>query len=535
MTASFRPTRRATLAGLSALAVAGGRASAQSTGQAVKKGGTLTFLQNSEPTTLVSLTTVGTPSLTTSAKTTEGLLEYDYDITPRPALATEWSISPDGRTYTFKLRPNVKFHDGKPFTSADVAYSIQLLKTVHPRGRNTFANVAEVQTPDPLTAIIVLEKPAPYLIKALTAAESPMLPRHIYEGTDPITNQNNNAPIGTGPYLFKEWVRGSHVIFEKNPNYWDADLPRIDRMVCKFVRDAGARSVAFENGSGDIGYRTPVALPDLERLKKLPHLVFETDGTSYSYNVQCLQFNFDSQFFKDIRVRQAVAHAIDRAALLKAVVYGYGTVTYSPIAPGLKEFHDPTPSPYKFDLKKAEELLDEAGFKRGADKIRFKVPLDYNPIADEGRRLCEFLRAALGRIGIAVEIRALDLSAFSKRVYTDREFDFTFNGHSNLFDPTVGVQRIYWSKNFKKGVPFSNASNYNNPKVDALLEGAAVENDPVKRKQMFVDFQNIVAQELPDLSLYSPLYLTIKNKRVHEDSPTADGVESNMSRVWLDA
>ncbi len=534
MTAKFRPTRRAALvgglAGLTALAGSKGRARAQ----APKKGGTLNFLQNAEPTSLISLTTVATPSLTCCAKTTEGLLEYSYDLKPKPSLATEWSISPDGKIYTFKLRPNVKFHDGKPFTSADVAYSIQLLKTVHPRGRQTYANVVEVQTPDPLTTIIVLSKPAPYLIKALAAAESPMVPRHIYENTDAITNQNGNAPVGTGPYLFKEWVRGSHVIYERNPNYWDPDLPRIDRMVCKFVRDAGARSVAFENGSADIGYRTPVALADIARLKKLPHLVFGTDGTSYSYNVQCIQFNFDSPFFKDIRVRQAVAHAIDRAQLLKTVAYGYGTVSHSPISP-MSEYHDPTPSPYKFDLKKAEQLLDDAGFKRGANRIRFKVPLDFNPIGDDGPRTCEFVKASLARVGIAVEIRAQDLSAFAKRVYTDREFDFTYNGHSNLFDPTVGVQRIYWSKNFKKGVPFSNASHYNNPKVDALLEGAAVENDPAKRKQMFLDFQKIYLEEVPDISLYTPLYLTIKNKRVHDDSLTADGVEANMSHVWLDS
>ena len=119
----------------------------------------------------------------------------------------------------------MKFHDGKPFTSADVAYSIQLLKTVHPRGRNTFANVTEVKTPDPLTAVIELSKPAPYLIKALTAAEAPMMPRHIYEGTDPLANPNGNAPIGTGPYKFKEWVRGSHIIYERNPDYWDAPKP----------------------------------------------------------------------------------------------------------------------------------------------------------------------------------------------------------------------------------------------------------------------------------------------------------------------
>ena len=162
------------------------------------------------------------------------------------------------------------------------------------------------------------------------------------------------------------------------------------------------------------------------------------------------------------------------------------------------------------------------------------MPLDYNPIGDESKRLAEFMRATLGRIGIGVDIRAADASAFVKRIYTDRDFDFLLNGHSNLFDPTVGVQRIYWSKNFKKGVPFSNASDYNNPKVDALLEGAAVEIDPAKRVAMFMEFQKIVGQELPDISLYSPLYLTIKNVRVHDDSLTADGVEGNMARVYLD-
>jgi peptide/nickel transport system substrate-binding protein len=144
------------------------------------------------------------------------------------------------------------------------------------------------------------------------------------------------------------------------------------------------------------------------------------------------------------------------------------------------------------------------------------------------------MRAALARIGIAIEIRAADASAFVKRIYTDRDFEITLNGHSNLFDPTVGVQRLYWSKNFKKGVPFSNASHYDNPKVDALLEGAAVEIDPVKRVAMFKEFQEIVGRDLPDINLYSPLYLTIKNKRVHDDSMTADGVESNMAECYVD-
>jgi len=160
--------------------------------------------------------------------------------------------------------------------------------------------------------------------------------------------------------------------------------------------------------------------------------------------------------------------------------------------------------------------------------------MDYNPIGDESRRAAEFTRAALGKIGIAVEVRAADPSAFVKRIYTDRDFDFTYNGHSNLFDPTVGVQRIYWSKNFKKGVPFSNGSHYDNPKVDALLEGAAVENDPVKRKEMFFEFQRIVAEEVPDIPVFSPLFLTIYNAKVHDHSLTADGVEGNLAHVWVD-
>jgi peptide/nickel transport system substrate-binding protein len=529
MTPKFRATRRATLLGLSALALPGGGASA-----APRHGGTLTFMHNIEPQTLVALTTVATPAYAVSAKVTEGLLEYDYDIKPRPQLATEWSISPDGKTYTFKLRPNVKWHDGKDFTSADVAYSIELLKTIHVRGRNTFANVMEVKTPDRLTAVIELSKPAPYLIKALTAAESPMMPRHIYEGSDPRANPNGNAPIGTGPFKFKEWVRGSHILYERNPDYWNQPLPYVDRIVFKFLPDAGARSIAFENGTADIGYRTPVALSDLERLRKIPTLRFETKGTSYSYNITNLEFNLDSPYFKNLKVRQAIAHAIDRELIVKTVLFGYGVACSSPIAPGLKEFHDPTPDPYKLDIKAAERLLDEAGYPQGANRVRFKVPLDYNPGGDENRRLAEFLRSALGRIGIAVGIRAADAPAFGKRIYTDREFDFTLNSHSNLFDPTVGVQRIYWSKNFQKGVPFSNNSHYDNPKVDALLEGAAVEIDPAKRVAMFKEFQQIVAVDLPDINLYSPLYLTIKNARVHDDSMTADGVESNLAQCYVD-
>lgn len=497
------------------------------------RGGTLTLLLPSEPTALVTVGNVATPILSVSAKVTEGLLKYDYDLNPQPQLATAWQVSPDGTVYTFTLRQGVKWHDGKPFTAADVAFSIGLLKKIHPRGRNTFANVGAIETPDDHTVVLRLTKPAPYLIRAFVATETPIIPKHIFDGADPLTNPAISAPIGTGPYKFKEWVRGSHIVYERNPDYWDKPKPYIDRLIVRVVADPAAAAIAFETGTVDLGYRTPVPLADLARLKAVPTLRFETRGNSYSYNVTRLEFNLDEPHFKNEKVRQAVAHAIDRNVILKVVNYGVGQVAYSPIAPGLKTYNDPTPSPYAFDLKRANALLDEAGYPKGADGVRFRVPLDYNPIGADGARLADYLRTTLARTGIAVTVRSQDASAFIKRIYTDRDFAFTTNGASNLFDPTVGVQRLYWSKNFIKGVPFSNGTHYQNAQVDALLEAAAVENDPARRVQLFKEFQQIVARDVPDLNLYQPEFITIANQRVHDHSLTADGVESNLADVYL--
>ncbi|MBV8620978.1 MAG: ABC transporter substrate-binding protein [Curvibacter sp.] len=496
--------------------------------------GTLTLLLPSEPSALVTINNVATPILSVSAKVTEGLLKYDEDMTPQPQLATRWTISPDGLTYTFALRQGVKWHDGQGFSSADVAYSIELLKKIHPRGRNTFANLSSIGTPDRYTVVLHLSKPAPYLIRALVATETPIVPRHVYEGTDPYSNPNNLAPIGTGPFRFKEWVRGSHIAYERNPDYWDKPKPYVDRLIVRIVTDPAAAAAALETGTVDLGYRTPVPLADLERLRQLPSLRFVTRGNSYSHNVTRLEFNLDNEYFRRPEVRQAVAHAVDREVILKVVNYGYGKVSYSPIAPGLKAYHDPAPSPYPYDLKKANALLDAAGLPRHADGTRFAVPLDFNPIASDGERLANYLRVALARIGIAVTVRAQDPSAFIKRIYTDRDFAFTTNGASNLFDPTVGVQRLYWSKNFVKGVPFSNGTHYNSAVVDKLLEAAAVENDPVRRVQLFKQFQEVVAQDIPDLNLFEPEFLTLANQRVHEHSVTADGVEGNLADAWVD-
>ena len=141
-------------------------------------------------------------------------------------MATAGSVSEDGLQYRFDLRRNVTWHDGKPFTANDVVYSFGLLKSAHPRGRTTFSNLSDVRAVDDFTVVATLSKPAPYLLYALAGGELPIVPRHIYEGKgDPLQNPNNRAPIGTGPFMFKEWVLGSYASYVRNPNYWDAPKP----------------------------------------------------------------------------------------------------------------------------------------------------------------------------------------------------------------------------------------------------------------------------------------------------------------------
>ncbi len=527
-------TRRATLATLPAILAAGG-VYAPARGQSgPRRGGTLTVVLQSEPTALISAFTVLTWSLSVSAKVVEGLLDYDNALNPKPLLALAWEVAADGLTYRFQLRPGVKWHDGQDFTAADVAFSIMLLKRLHPRGRSTFANVTAVETPDPLTAVFRLSKPAPYLIRALVGGESPILPKHLYEQGDPVQNPANNAPIGTGPFVFKEWSRGSFARYERNPAYWDAPKPYLDQLIVKFVPDPAARSVLFETGQADLGYRTPVALNDVERLRAMPKLRFDPRGNTYSFNVTRLEFNLDHPILGRPEVRQAIAHLIDRDLVVKAAYYGLATPCFSPIAPGLKAFADPAPSPYRLDPKAAEALLDQAGLPRGADRTRFRLTLDFNPSGEDQKRTADVIRAGLSRAGIAVDIRAQDMGSFVKRVYSDRAFDMTINGASNLFDPTVGVQRLYWSKNFIKGVPFSNATHYANPEVDQLLEDAAVENDPARRVALFKRFQDIVARDVPDINICSPLYLTLSSTRLHDEALTAEGVESGLADAYVD-
>ncbi|WP_234053165.1 MULTISPECIES: ABC transporter substrate-binding protein [unclassified Xanthobacter] len=533
--------RRTVLAGAAALFLGGGGAfapawakdEAEGAGSAPVKGGVLRFLVEHEPSTLVTIAHTAGPTQRISPKVTEGLLTYDLNFNPQPALATRWDVSADGLTYTFKLREGVKWHDGQPFTAADVAYSLDLLKKIHPRGRGTFASVTAVETPDDHTVIIRLSKPATYLLTALDANESPIVAKHIYEGTDPLTNKNGSAPIGTGPFLFREWVRGSHIILERNPDYWDAGKPYLDRVVVRFIADQSARSAAFEAGELDLAGGPPVPYADLARVSALPGLGAETRGYDYAGRMTQLYFNFERPQLQDRRVRLAIAQAIDLQKLLDVVYFGYGKVAASVISPNLKAFVDPSLEPYGYDLKAANALLDEAGYPRKADGTRFALRLYANPFNTQAAG--DFVKQSLAKVGIPVDFQFFDFATYIQKTYTSRDFDITLESLQNLFDPTLGVQRTLWSRNFRIGLPFSNASHYSNPEVDRLLEAAAIERDPQARRQLWFDFQKLVHDDVAAVGLLAPDGVTIFNRKVKNHTIGVTGVDASFADVYIEA
>lgn len=506
--------------------------SASASGVTPSTGGTLTYAVQQEPPSLVSLLDTNTVIRNISAKITEGLLRYDFQFRPQPLLAVSWDISGDGLRYTFRLRPNVKWHDGEALTSADVRYTILTQKRLGPRGRITFANVERVDTPDALTAVIVLSRPTPYLVKALSSAETPIVPQHRYGDGDPLASPNLTAPIGTGPFVFDKWVRGNYVSLRRNPNYWRPGAPRLDRVVYRIIPDQASISAALETGEVDAA--TNIALADLGRLANLPQLRVDDSYDAYLNNASFLEFNLDNPVLAKPDVRKAIAHAIDRNFIRDRVYYRRANLVDSPVPAVLASYYDDSTFHYPFDVDSANRLLDAAGYPKNASGERFAVEIIYLTSTDF-RHTAEYVKNALAHVGIKATILDGDLPTYLRRAYTARDFDLNLNGLGRLYDPTVGVQRIYWSDGVKHPLIWINASHYQNAQVDALFSAAAVETDDTRRAAAFRQIQQIVGHDLPVYPLVTvPSALQVYHTRVHTLNNSIDLTAGDFSDVWIE-
>lgn len=491
--------------------------------QAPNKGGTLTYSYHPEPTALSTISTTAVPVALISTKIYESLLHWEgAEMKPVPGLAESWSRSDDGLTWTFKLRNGVKWHDGQPFTSADVKFSVEsIILPYHSRGRSLFGDVSAIETPDATTVVFKLKAPVPFFLKAFQPTEAPMLPKHKFEGVDlkqaaavRSADVLTKTPVGTGPFKLKEWQRGSHIILERNPTYWREGRPYLDQIVLRVIPDGAARAIAVEKGEVDLAPQSALPEPEIQRLSKLPSLEASALGTEALGPNMWLELNLREPPLSDVRVRRAISMALDRQKIIDVIWYGYGKPGIGPIVSSDPTYFNKALKPYVYDPKAAADLLDQSGYKRGADGVRFRLTQNVLPYGESWNRLGEYVKQELGKLGIVVETKNTDLAGWLKTIYSDWAFHMTSTFQHNYADPTIGVERSYLSTNIVRGAAFMNSMAYKNPRVDELFAKAARELDVVKRKAMFDEIQQIIHDEQPVIYLMEMQYVHVWNKRV---------------------
>jgi peptide/nickel transport system substrate-binding protein len=500
-----------------------------------KSGGTLVLTYQPEPSSLSTIATTAVPTALVASKIFESLLTYEWGMKAQPSLAESWKVSPDGLTWTFNLRKGVRFHDGKPFTSADVKFSVEkVVRPFHSRGRNNFRDLTAIDTPDDHTVVFRLSAPQAYFLSVFQPTEVPILPRHLLENEKDFKKSPfYNQPVGTGPFKLGEWARGSHIVLSRNPDYWKPGRPYLDRIVYKVIPDGGARVAALETGEVDLAPSGAVPEPEIGRLAKLPHIATTDKGYEALSPILHLEINLREKPLSDVRVRRAIAHAIDRNVVSNTIWFGLGKPATGPIASSNAAFYNPNVTRYPYDLARAERLLDEAGYPRGSGGVRFELTQDFIPYGENFVRLGEYIKQQLGKIGIKVTTRASDLPGWLRRIYTDWDFHFTINFLNNYADPAIGVERAYVSSNIKKGTPFTNSMNYANPEVDTLFSQAGREMNPAVRAQLYKKVQEILVNDLPCLWLMEMPTTTVYNRRVQDLFQGPVALYGSFDQVWV--
>jgi len=431
----------------------------------------------------------------------QALVMADFDMKMIPTLAESWQISADGKTYTFKLRSGILWNDGKPFTSADVKFSMEegTLK-LHPN-RSALAMIDKIEAPDQGTVVFTLKYPFAPFLKAL-AFYGAIIPKHIFEGTDILQNPRGwDNPVGTGPFMLKTSVKGSHWEFVRNPRYFKKGQPYLDRVIVKVIPDASVRTLALVKGEANY---LPITLPlhEVDRVNKTEGARVTFSGSEASQIHVMLGLNLRRPPFNDVRVRQALAYALDKDAILKKASFGYGRVSKSLFTSEMWGFNPNLP-PYAYSVAKANSLLDEAGFKRGSDGTRFKVGIINPGYVDVLSWTSEVVRDQLKEVGIGVEVKIMEYGAFLEAVNYNWDFDIHIHRFPLGFGDPALLEGWFHSKSiYKTRAHGNNEFGYNNSRIDSLIGAVVAEMDDKKRLQYCYEMQEILWKELPAVPLF---------------------------------
>lgn len=499
------------------------------TASAQTKGGTLSGIVQPEPPTLMLGLNQQAPTIFVAGKIYQSLMTYTKDLKPQPELAKSWAMSADGLTYTFDLQPNVKWHDGKPFTADDVVFTVdKFLRETHPRAAVSIKRyIGSVTALSPTKVEFKLKEPFGPFLSLFEVSTLPMVPKHIYEGTDFKTNPANEKPIGTGPFKFKEWKRGSYIHLVRNDDYWKPGLPYLDELYFRVIPDSASRAVAFEKNEVQYLRGGDVDNVDIRRLRAIKGVEYSTDGWEMYGPLAFIMMNQRKAPFDNVKVRQAAMYALDKTVIEKTIFFGLAKTAVGPIASST-QFFDNTLKPYPADIAKAKTLIKESG----VDLSKTPVKILSFPYGAQWDRLAEYTKQALEQAGFTVSIEPADAGSWAKRV-SDWDFDLSYNFTYQYGDPALGVARHYLSTNIVKGSPFANNQGYNNPKVDELLNKAASAVNPADRAKLYKDFQSIAVEEVANGYLVELQFATLWRANIKNLVTTGIGLNETFDNVWI--
>lgn len=494
------------------------------------RGGTLSMIVQPEPPIIVTAINQQAPTQFVAGKIYESLLTYSHDLKPQPGLAKSWDMSADGLTYTFHLNEGVTWHDGKPFTADDVVFSMgDMLPKTHARARVILNKYLEsVNKVDDLTVEIKLKASFPAFILMFEPGFAPMMPKHLYEGTDYLKNPANQNPVGTGPFKFKEWKRGEYIKLERNPNYWKEGKPYLDELIFNIIPDSASRAVAFEQGTVNVLRGGDIDNVDVKRLRSLPDVEYTTKGWEMFSPQAYLIFNMRKPPFDNMKVRQAVMTALNRQMIINNIFFGLGKLSTGPFV-ATEMFYDANTPAIEFDLKKAKALIKESGVNPADHTIRMLA----FPYGSTWERLDEYTKQSLEQLGFKVNLESTDAGGWASRT-GNWDFDLTTTYAYQYGDPALGVERLYIEANNVKGSPFANVQGYINPELDKAWTAAASEVDPAKRQELYTQIQTKLVEDMGNGFLVDMEFPTLYRKNIKNLVKTAIGLNDTFDDVYIE-
>ncbi|MFD3155565.1 ABC transporter substrate-binding protein [Haloimpatiens sp. FM7330] len=414
-----------------------------------------------------------------------GLTKHDENSKVIPDLAESWTYDKKNLMYTFKLRKNVKWHDGKDFTADDVKFTIEAIK--NPKNNSEIATnyeeIKKVEVVDKNTVKIYLSKPCTPILDYLSVG---MIPKHLLDGKDITKNSFNQHPIGTGSYKLDKWEMGQYISLKANKDYYNG-RPKIDKVVFKIVEDEKARALQLKSGELDLAQLEPHDMNSFGNDKNIK--LYREKTADY----RGIMYNFRNPIFKDVDLRKALTYAIDKKKIVDKVLTGMGQVAYSPLQMG--NYSNKNVEKYKYNPKKAKELLNKAGWKVGKDGIREKngKRLSFKITCFEGDPVRTNIANVITQYFKDVNVDAKVEVVPKGSVKWDKLEGFLI-GWGSPFDPDDHTYKVFHSQQIESGV---NLNAYSNKKVDELLEKARTSEDDNIRKKYYKEFQQEFSNDPP--------------------------------------